>query len=204
MRLRGADLLPWRHGRPADAGVPVAPSPAPAATRAARRRGVDQRAAARLARTCRIARSAHERLVHVGVDASVADRLDERVVVALVLARVRGRERSDSPVELVAGAEIAGDRGGVAAARVRTCECPGAQARVRVQGLHRDPIEVGRRLPVPELADVEVALLTVDAFRAEPAEEDVACGLHEPLTLDHALPLVLVIADARVRGQGRL
>ena len=43
-------------------------------------------------------------------------------------------------------------------------------------------------LPVVELAHVVVADSTVDAFDAEPAQEDVAGGLHQPLAHDDSRP----------------
>ena len=58
-----------------------------------------------------------------------------------------------------------------------------------------DRFQVDRGLPVPELADVEVARAAVEALRvADPAEEDVARGLHQPLALDDALAVVRVLA----------
>ena len=49
-----------------------------------------------------------------------------------------------------------------------------------------------RDLRVPELTDVEVVGLgcVVSGRLAQPSEEDVARGLHQPLSLDHSLPLV--------------
>ena len=52
-------------------------------------------------------------------------------------------------------------------------------------------------LPVLELAPVEVAVLAVDAgLDVQPAEEDVAGGLHQPLAGDHPLTVVLELARA--------
>ena len=56
----------------------------------------------------------------------------------------------------------------------------------------------GRSLRVPQLAEVEVALDPVEALRAQPAEQDVALGLHQPLALDDALAVVVGRALAEV------
>ena len=48
-----------------------------------------------------------------------------------------------------------------------------------------------RAFPVPQLPDVEVTDLAVESRDALPAEEDVAGGLHQPLTSDDPLAIVL-------------
>ena len=58
-------------------------------------------------------------------------------------------------------------------------------------------------LAVPQLADVEVALDAVDAGRAQPAEHDVAGGLHQPLALDDSLSVVGELAVAEERLEHR-
>ena len=70
-----------------------------------------------------------------------------------------------------------------------------------IVGRHR--LEVRGDLPVPELADVEVALHAVDALGPDPAEEDVARRLEQPLALHDALSVVGVPALARVRLEHR-
>src|SRR5262249_47644520 len=70
-------------------------------------------------------------------------------------------------------------------------------------GLHR--LDDRRPLCVPELAEVEVARLAVEPLvGVNPAEEDVARGLHQPLTLDDALAVVgvLALADERLEHRG--
>ena len=47
-------------------------------------------------------------------------------------------------------------------------------------------VDVGRQLPVPQLAEVEVAGHPVDADGLVPAQEDVARALDEALALGHA------------------
>src|SRR5262245_36625359 len=55
----------------------------------------------------------------------------------------------------------------------------------------KDSLEVGGALPVPELAEIEVAWLSGEIrLRTHPTEKDVACGLHQPLALDHSLSVV--------------
>ena len=46
-----------------------------------------------------------------------------------------------------------------------------------------------RTLAVPQLAYVEVLLDAVGARATFPAQEDVARGLHQPLSADHSLAL---------------
>ena len=75
-----------------------------------------------------------------------------------------------------------------------------AQPPVGDQLLRRHGIDLGRALPVAQLADVVVARAAVEVLgRAQPAEEDVARGLHEALTLDDALTGVPVVARAEER-----
>src|SRR5256885_13418898 len=78
---------------------------------------------------------------------------------------------------------------------MRTCECPAARVRVEHQSAWQDGFEVDRDLPVPELADVEVASLVVEAaISPHPTEKDVARGLHQPLPLDDALAVMAELA----------
>src|SRR3954447_21071697 len=69
-------------------------------------------------------------------------------------------------------------------------------------GIHQ--LHVGRSLCVPELPDVEVALLAVDRDDPFPPEHDVCCGLHHPLALDDALPVLLESAPSEERLEHRL
>src|SRR5437764_1503766 len=80
-------------------------------------------------------------------------------------------------------AEVAGDRGAVARARMGAGERPSADAGVHLEPLERDRLHVHRALAVPQLTDVEVTLPAVDPGDVHPAEEDVAGGLHEALPL---------------------
>ncbi len=99
--------------------------------------------------------------------------------------------------------EVARDRDAVARARVCARQGPAAHPPVDRQprGLHRAHIR--RALPVPQLAHVEVACLPVDPRGAQPAEHDVAGGLHQPLALHHAAAVVGELALAQERLQHR-
>src|SRR4029077_8773118 len=57
-------------------------------------------------------------------------------------------------------------------------------------------VDVRAALPVMELAHVVVAGYAVEALDALPAQEDVRCRLHQPLTRHHALAVVRVGARA--------
>src|SRR6266852_925490 len=73
---------------------------------------------------------------------------------------------------------------------MRTCECPAACSGIRSEASWQDRLDVDRGLPVPELADVEVVRAAVELFlRVNPAEEDVARGLHQALTHHDSLPV---------------
>src|SRR5580693_5401707 len=77
-------------------------------------------------------------------------------------------------------------------------EGPAAGACVRMQAplVHRR--EVSRGLPVPQLANIEVVLLAVEALGALPAKEGVARGVGYPLALDDPLTVVLKLARTQI------
>ena len=100
-------------------------------------------------------------------------------------------------------AEVAGDRRGVTRARMRAGQGPAAQARVGPHGRGTHRLDDRGSLPVPELADVEVPRHPVDPVGPDPAEQDVTGRLHEPLTLDHPMPVVGVLAPAQEGLQHR-
>ena len=83
------------------------------------------------------------------------------------------------------------DGDAVAGACVGAGEGPAAQTARTRPSVGIAPSMFSRALPVGELAHVEVAGLPVDALRRLPAEEDVARRLHQALSVDHALALVL-------------
>jgi hypothetical protein len=72
-------------------------------------------------------------------------------------------------------------------------ERPAAHLTVSGQAVGEHLLDLGRRLPVLQLAAVVVV-----AFDAQPAEEDVTAGLHQPLPDDDALAVVGELARARV------
>src|SRR4051794_4791885 len=80
-------------------------------------------------------------------------------------------------------------------------ERPPAQPPVGAQAAGVHVLHDRRGLAVPQLADVEVALIPVQARDALPAEEDVAGGLHEALPLDDA---VAVVAEAALDAERAL
>src|SRR4029077_19270632 len=70
----------------------------------------------------------------------------------------------------------------------------------------RDPhlVDVDPALPVVQLANVEVMGLAIESLDPLPAEEDVACGLHETLAGHHPLAMVAVLALAQKSLEDRL
>ena len=74
----------------------------------------------------------------------------------------------------------------------------------RSQGLGVHRFNGGRRLPVPQLANVEVSVVSIRQVDSLPSEEDVARGLHEPLSLNDPLPMVLDAAAGGEAFQHRL
>src|SRR6476660_8436039 len=86
---------------------------------------------------------------------------------------------------------------------MRARKRPPARSRVRVQPLATHGRQVDGRLPVPELAHVEVVLFTVEALAALPAQEDVARRVRDPLTAHDALAVVVVYLCAEVGLEDR-
>src|SRR3954451_18429840 len=122
-----------------------------------------------------------------GFEPAVADGLHEPVVVLLVAVGVSLGEVRDRPFELVALSEVPPDRDGIAGSRVRAGERPRAGTPVELELGHAVGLHFGRALHVAELPPVEVAR-HVQTLR--PAQEDVARGLHHPLTRDDALSVL--------------
>ena len=91
--------------------------------------------------------------------------LDEGVVVAFVLVGVGLGELDEGPVEDVAGAEVGGDGDPVAGAGVGPGQRVAAQSARRRPSSGASMVSTSRgALPVPELADVEVALDAVEPW----------------------------------------
>src|SRR4051794_4171703 len=121
---------------------------------------------------------------------SRVDGLHECRVVTLVLVGVRGGEVGDGPVECVAFAEVRADGDPIAPPGVGPCERRPADLRVVDRAEAAKALDVGRPLPVVELADVVVAGAAVETRDPLPAQEDVAGPLHESLTDHHPLAVV--------------
>src|SRR5262245_5611142 len=136
-------------------------------------------------------------------DTALLDRLLERGVVALVLVCVGLRKSGDRCLEGMSLAEIGGDRDRVAGAGVRFCERPTAEPRILLQVGRRHGLDLRAALRIPELPYVEVTRNALGVRLADPAEEDVARGLDQPLALDDPLSVVGVCALAEVRLQDR-
>src|SRR5262249_51957349 len=67
---------------------------------------------------------------------------------------------------------------------------PAAKACVALQKGRGHRLDGGGALLIPELPDVEVAGGAGNALVTKPPEENVACGLHQALPLDHPLSVV--------------
>src|SRR5215211_5983536 len=93
-------------------------------------------------------------------DPSCVERAPEYAVVGGVLVGVTLGEACYRAVERVAGTEVAGDRYGVAGARVCPRECPAADLRVAGHRARVHRLDERRPLAVPKLADVKVTVNT--------------------------------------------
>ena len=123
--------------------------------------------------------------------------------VGLVLIGVRVGEVGDRLAESAAAPEIAGDRDPIARAGVGAREDRAADLGVCGHPCRRHHLHHGRALLIPELAHVEVPFLAIGALRRQPAEENVARGLSQPLALDDALTLLGELRRRRVRLEHR-
>src|SRR4051812_14975835 len=127
------------------------------------------------------------------------------VVVALVLVGVQLREGRHRAIEALAASEVAGDRDGVAGACVGLGERLPAELGVQLHERRVHQLDQGRPLAVPELTHVEVAAHAVRRGEPDPAEQDVAGRLRQPLALDDVLAGVREGALAQERLEhGRL
>ena len=118
--------------------------------------------------------------------------------VGFVLIGVCVREVRDRLAESASAPEVSGDREPIARAGVGTREDRAADFGVCGHPCRRHHLHHGRALLIPELAHVEVPFLTIRPLRRHPAEEDVAGGLSQPLTLDDALTLLGILRRRRV------
>src|SRR5882757_5354301 len=114
-----------------------------------------------------------------GLQAALLDGRLEVLEIGLVLVRVGLGEVAHRAIEGIPLAEVGGDRHPVAGASMRPRERPAAELSVQPHRRRSHPLHLGGALAVPELADVEVAADPLRS-RRQPAEEDVAGGLHQP------------------------
>src|SRR3954469_25224591 len=96
-------------------------------------------------------------------------------------------------------AEVTRDRRRVTRAGVRPRERPAADLGIREERVGFHQFDERRALSVPQLPDVVFPFDAVDVRRPKPAEHDVACGLHEPLALNHTLSVVIEVALLEMR-----
>src|ERR1700733_1788815 len=133
------------------------------------------------------------------------DGFKDRVVVTLVLVGVGVGELRDGLVEDVRAAQVSGDGDGVSRPGVGARQGPSAHLAVHAHATRDHGVDVEGELPVPQLADVEVTLLPVQAGRdAMPPQEDVTGCLHQPLARDHPLAHVGELAGAEEPAEHRL
>src|ERR1700738_4678852 len=95
----------------------------------------------------------HPRL---GDDPAVVDRIQESVIVPLVLIGIDLGERTDGVVEDLARPEGSGDGDPVTRSGVGPGEGPAAEPAIGGHALRYHLISVGRALPIAQLTDVEV------------------------------------------------
>src|SRR5207245_10907740 len=138
--------------------------------------------------------------VVLGRHPAVFDRLHERGVVESVLIGVRGGEAAQRFAEGVSFAEVTGDARGVAGAGVGSGEGSTTQLCVGKKGVRRQGVDVGGHLHVAQVAPVVV---DTGSLVVGPSEEHVACGLHEPLSLDGAAGVIVVGGAPEVRREPR-
>ena len=108
-------------------------------------------------------------------------------------------EIGDHTLETLASTQIRRDLYKVAGAGVRSGQHPAADARIKDKLVGRHALYLRRALHVSQLTSVEVPT----GWDAKPPEEDIARGLHQPLTGNAALFLVLVDAFREVSFQHR-
>src|SRR4029077_18665986 len=128
------------------------------------------------------------------------DRLNELLVVPLVLVGVATGEVGDGSVELIAFAQAGGDGDRVPRPGVRPRQRPPAGPCVERERERRHGLDIGRALHVTQLAPVVVAVVS---RVSGPAEVYVAGGLHHPLAHHHPLAVLPVRALAHAWLQDR-
>ena len=138
-----------------------------------------------------------------GGDLGCGDGVREAPVIALVLVGVGGREADDRLVEARALPQVGRDRKPIARARVGARQRPAARPGVGVEPRFGDSREIDRRLPVPELADVEIVLVAVEALASLPAEEDVGRRVGDSLAANDPFRVVGILARSQIGLEDR-
>src|SRR5215203_3183865 len=127
----------------------------------------------------------------VGFQPSGSDRLDEGLIIQLVLVGVALGEVGDRLVEPVAAPQIPGNGDGVAGAGVRPGQRPAADTSVEAEPGRDHRLDLDRALHVAQLPPVVVAGAVLPLA---PAQEDIADGLHHPLPSNHPFAVLTVTA----------
>lgn len=108
-------------------------------------------------------------------------------------------EIGDHTIETLASTQIRRDLYTVAGAGVRSGQRPAADGRIKDELVGRHALYLRQALHVSQLTPVEFPI----GWAAKLPEEDIARGLHQPLTGNDALSLVLVDALREVNFQHR-
>jgi len=94
-------------------------------------------------------------------------------------------------VESLVITDVPADHHGVSRTRMRESQRLTAKARVGRQPFGSELLDIDLALAVPELAEVEVDLLSAWLLPASPAEENVAGCLDQALSFDNTLTCLL-------------
>src|SRR5215475_7824781 len=115
-------------------------------------------------------------------------------MILLGLIRVEKREVREGSIEVVALAEIPCNHRCIAGLGVSASKRPAAAARITLELHSAQMLERNRHLHVAELAHIKIPTI----LAAHPAKEDIARRLHQALSHDDTLPLIVVSALLRV------
>ena len=127
----------------------------------------------------------------LGVEDARGDGGDERFVVFGILVGIATGELDHRPVKGSARAEIRTDGDGIAGSCMSPRQRPPTHLAVDGESLRGHRFDIGRRLPIPQLAKEEVPLDAIGGEASLPTEEDVTGRLHQPLAFDHPLTMIL-------------
>lgn len=132
-------------------------------------------------------------------DFPIVNSLEEYLMVAFALVRIRDGKVGNGPVEFVTPAKVTADFCRLAGTGVGASEGPAAQFGVLRHRASVEDFDEDLDLHVPELADVEMA-----ATRAsQPAQEEIAGRLHEAAPIHDPLTVVREQALPSIRLQDR-